>query len=199
MIFNKQIIFEIVRSFKRDMEERGHSLESIMASIESRKPDFDEFIAPQKKFADFIIEVLPTKLNKNDTQTLRVRSIQKYGIPNFSPCFLFDEGSKIEWVPCQRKLSRKASGLKFTSGPEMYYGQTVQVLEMDGMFGNLQELVYVEHHLQNSSTKYYGDLCHTLLKNADAPGSDNGTGLMQTLAAFSIRNLYEQQLKSVKA
>ena len=37
---------------QRDMEERGHSLESIMASIEARKPDFDAYIAPQKEFAD---------------------------------------------------------------------------------------------------------------------------------------------------
>jgi uridine kinase len=29
---------------QRDMAERGHSLESIKASIESRKPDFDAFI-----------------------------------------------------------------------------------------------------------------------------------------------------------
>merc|ERR1712174_173821 len=36
---------------QRDMEERGHSLESIMASIEARKPDFDAYIAPQKENA----------------------------------------------------------------------------------------------------------------------------------------------------
>merc|ERR1712194_707482 len=41
---------------QRDMEERGHSLESIMASIEARKPDFDAFIDPQKKDSDMIIE-----------------------------------------------------------------------------------------------------------------------------------------------
>jgi phosphoribulokinase len=29
---------------QRDMAERGHSLESIKASIEARKPDFDAFI-----------------------------------------------------------------------------------------------------------------------------------------------------------
>merc|ERR1719387_1831278 len=33
---------------QRDMAERGHSLESIQASIESRKPDFDAYIDPQK-------------------------------------------------------------------------------------------------------------------------------------------------------
>merc|ERR1712094_77502 len=44
---------------QRDMKERGHSLESIKASIESRKPDFDAYIDPQKKDADVIIEVCP--------------------------------------------------------------------------------------------------------------------------------------------
>ena len=29
---------------QRDMAERGHSLESIKASIDARKPDFDAFI-----------------------------------------------------------------------------------------------------------------------------------------------------------
>lgn len=42
---------------QRDMKERGHSLESIKASIEARKPDFDAYIDPQKKAADVIIQV----------------------------------------------------------------------------------------------------------------------------------------------
>ena len=32
------------QKFQRDMAERGHSLESIKASIEARKPDFDAYI-----------------------------------------------------------------------------------------------------------------------------------------------------------
>jgi len=42
---------------QRDMKERGHSLESIKASIEARRPDFDAYIDPQKKHADVIIQV----------------------------------------------------------------------------------------------------------------------------------------------
>jgi hypothetical protein len=42
---------------QRDMAERGHSLDSIKKSIESRKPDFDAYIDPQKKHADMIIQV----------------------------------------------------------------------------------------------------------------------------------------------
>lgn len=42
---------------QRDMAERGHSMESIKKSIESRKPDFDAYVDPQKKDADMIIQV----------------------------------------------------------------------------------------------------------------------------------------------
>merc|ERR1719181_86318 len=40
---------------QRDMEERGHSLESIQASIDARKPDFDAYVAPQRADADLVI------------------------------------------------------------------------------------------------------------------------------------------------
>jgi phosphoribulokinase len=66
---------------QRDMAERGHSLESIKASIDARKPDFDAYIDPQKKKADVIIEVLPTQLvpDEKEGKILRVRLIQKEG------------------------------------------------------------------------------------------------------------------------
>jgi phosphoribulokinase len=183
---------------QRDMEERGHSLESILASIEARKPDFDAFIAPQKEFADLIIEVLPTDLDKEDKKTLKVRNIQKVGVSDFSPAYVFDEGSKIEWTPPADKLASPAPGMKIASGPEEYYGKSVQVVEMDGSFDNLQELVYVESALKNTNTKFYGELTQAMLKLADAPGSNNGTGLMQTLAAFAIRSIYEKKTAAAK-
>ena len=46
---------------QRDMAERGHSLESIKASIEARKPDFDAYIDTQKKYADVIIQARCTQ------------------------------------------------------------------------------------------------------------------------------------------
>jgi len=183
---------------QRDMEERGHSLESIMASIEARKPDFDSYIAPQKENADLIIEVLPTDLDKEDKQTLKVRCIQKKGVADFNPCYIFDDGSDITWTPPADKLSSPAPGIKMASGPEEYFGKDVQVVTMDGSFDNLQELVYVESQLRNTNTKFYGELTQAMLKLADAPGSNNGTGLMQTLAAFAIREIYEKKSAAAK-
>lgn len=42
---------------QRDMAERGHSMETIKASIEARKPDFTAYIDPQKQHADMVVEV----------------------------------------------------------------------------------------------------------------------------------------------
>merc|ERR1711920_688556 len=69
---------------QRDMQERGHSLESIKASIEARKPDFDAYVAPQRSDADLIIQVLPTSLTQDDTgKILKVKFIQATAKDNF--------------------------------------------------------------------------------------------------------------------
>eukprot|EP01083_Nonionella_stella_P176161 615692_1 len=183
---------------QRDMEERGHSLESIMASIEARKPDFDAYIEPQKEFADYVIEVLPTDLDPEDKTTLKVRSIQKKGVADFNPTYLFDEGSEITWTPSSDKLSSPAPGMKLKYSQEEYFGNDVAVLEMDGSFDNIQELVYVESNLGNSNSKFYGEVTQAMLSLADSPGSNNGTGLMQTLAAFAIRELYNKKAATAK-
>jgi phosphoribulokinase len=183
---------------QRDMEERGHSLESIMASIEARKPDFDAYIEPQKAFADYVIEVLPTDLDPEDKKTLKVRAIQKKGVADFNPTYLFDEGSEIEWTPSADKLSSPAPGIKLAYSQEEYFGNDVSVLTMDGSFDNIQELVYVESNLGNANSKFYGEVTQAMLSLADSPGSNNGTGLMQTLAAFAIRELYAKKAAQAK-
>jgi len=183
---------------QRDMEERGHSLESIMASIEARKPDFDAYIEPQKEFADYVIECNPTALDPEDKSTLRVRAIQKNGVADFNPTYLFDEGSEIEWSPSADKLSSPAPGMKLKYTQEKYFGNDVSVVEMDGTFDNIQELVYVESNLGNTNSKFYGEITQAMLSLADSPGSNNGTGLMQTLAAFAIRELYNKKAAAAK-
>merc|ERR1711968_215896 len=157
---------------QRDMVERGHSLESIQQSIEARKPDFDAYVAPQRGDADVVI--------------------QKEGKANFDPAYLFDEGSTIEWTPCGKKLTCSYPGIKFAYGTDEFLGNDVTVLEMDGKFDNLQELIYVESHLSNTATKFYGELTQQMIKMGDSPGSDNGTGFFQTLASLKIREFYEK-------
>jgi len=179
---------------QRDMAERGHSLESIKASIEARKPDFDAYVDPQKQYADVVIQVLPTQLipDDNEGKILRVRMIMKEGVENFDAPYLFDEGSTISWIPCGRKLTCSYPGIKFFYGPDTFFGEEVSVLEMDGQFDKLEELIYVESHLSSTSTKFYGEITQQMLKYQNGPGSNNGTGLFQTLCGLKVRELYER-------
>eukprot|EP00746_Dinoflagellata_sp_MGD_P074937 gnl/MRDRNA2_/MRDRNA2_30203_c0_seq1.p1 gnl/MRDRNA2_/MRDRNA2_30203_c0~~gnl/MRDRNA2_/MRDRNA2_30203_c0_seq1.p1 ORF type:complete len:463 (+),score=111.27 gnl/MRDRNA2_/MRDRNA2_30203_c0_seq1:72-1460(+) len=176
----------------RDMEERGHSLESIKASIEARKPDFDAYVAPQRANSDLVIQVLPTELANDETgKILKVRFIQGKK-DNFDPAYLFDEGSTISWIPCGSKLSCDFPGMQLKYGPDTWFGKEVNVLEMDGQFNKVEELCYIESHLQNLDTKFYGEATQAMIKNKNSPGSNNGSGFFQTLAAFKLRSLYEK-------
>jgi phosphoribulokinase len=66
------------------------------------------------------------------------------------------------------------------------------VLEVDGRFDRLEEMIYLESHLSNLSTKYYGEMTELLLKHKEYPGSDNGSGLFQVLVGLKMRNAYER-------
>lgn len=186
---------------QRDMAERGHTYEDVLRSIQARKPDFDAYIDVQKKFADVVIEVLPTKLLPELDEAhkiLRVRLIQREGVSHFQPTYLFDEGSTIDWIPCGKKLTCSYPGIRMHYGPDEYYGQEVSVLELDGQFDNLEEVIYIENHLSSVSTKTYGELTELLRKNPDYPGSRNGSGLFQVIVGLKLRAVYDSIITGVE-
>lgn len=178
---------------QRDMAERGHTYEDVLASINARKPDFSAYIEPQKQHADIVIQVLPTQLLEDkESKLLRVRLVQKEGIPNLEPAYLFDEGSTIDWRPCGRKLTCAFPGIKMYYGPDSFMGNEVSILEVDGQFDNLEEMIYIESHLSKTGTKYYGEMTELLLHHKEYPGSTNGTGLFQVLVGLKMRETYEK-------
>ena len=185
---------KIAWKIQRDMSERGHTYEDVLAAINSRRPDFKAYIDPQKEFADVVIQVLPTELIKDDKErkVLRVQMIQRDGVEGFEPAYLFDEGSTIDWIPCGRKLTCSYPGIKMHYGPDVYYGHSVSVLEVDGQFDKLEEVIYIEQHLSKTSVKYGGELTELLLHHREYPGSTNGTGLFQVLTGLKMRATYER-------
>jgi phosphoribulokinase len=185
---------KIAWKIQRDMAERGHRYEDVIAAINARRPDFSAYIEPQREFADIVIQVLPTQLIPDDKErkVLRVRLIQRFGVEGLEPVYLFDEGSTINWIPCGRKLTCSWPGIKMFYGPDSYYGHDVSVLEVDGQFENLEEVSYIENHLSHTSAKYYGELTHLLLQHREYPGSNNGTGLFQVIAGLKMRATYER-------
>merc|ERR1711865_564906 len=104
---------------------------------------------------------------------------------------LMSEGSAVSWTPNAAKLASEV-GVKLANYDEDWYGNPVSVVEMDGAIDKLEEIIYLESQLCNTGTKYYGELSEQITKNKDSPGSDNGTGLMQTLCSFKIREVYEK-------
>lgn len=63
---------------------------------------------------------------------------------------------------------------------------------MDGQFNKLEELIYVERNLNNISTQFCGEITQQMMRHADFPGSNNGTGLFQTILRLKIRHLFHQ-------
>jgi phosphoribulokinase len=185
---------KIAWKIQRDMAERGHRYEDVLAAINSRRPDFEAYIEPQKEFADVVIQVLPTQLIKNDKErkVLRVRMLTREGKDELDPAYLFDEGSTIHWTPCGRKLTCSYPGMQMFYGSDVYYGRYVSVLEVDGQFDRLEEISYIESHLSNTSTKYPGEMTHLLLQHREYPGSNNGTGLFQVLTGLKMRATYDR-------
>jgi phosphoribulokinase len=185
---------KIAWKIKRDMAERGHRYEDVIAAINSRRPDFNAYIEPQKEFADVVIQVLPTNLIKNDKErkVLRVRMLQGENVEGLQPVYLFDQGSTIHWTPCGRKLTCSYPGMQMFYGSDVYYGHYVSVVEVDGQFDRLEEVSYIETHLSNTYTKYPGEMTHLLLQHREYPGSNNGTGLFQVLAGLQMRATYER-------
>lgn len=182
---------------QRDMAERGHTYDDVLAAINARKPDFSAYIEPQKEHADVVIQVLPTQLiDDKESKLLRVRLIQKEDIPTLETAYLFDEGSTIDWRPCGRKLTCAYPGIKMYYGPDNFMGNEVSILEVDGQFDNLEEMIYIESHLSKTGTKYYGEMTELLLQHKDYPGSNNGTGLFQVLVGLKMRQAYEKLVAS---
>merc|ERR1719181_2522637 len=180
---------------QRDIAERGATMEDVQAAIDARKPDFAAFVEPQKEKADIIVQVLLSDLIDDPTgKFLKVKLIQKKDTAT-SPAYFFDEGASVEWTPNPSKLTTKAPGVKIASYEDEWFGSPVSVIEMDGKVEDLEELVYVESQLCNAGTKYYGELTEQMTKNKEAPGSDNGTGLFQTVCSFKIREAYETLAK----
>ncbi len=42
---------------KRDVEERGHSLDALLKEMERRKPDYEKYVAPQRRKAEILIKI----------------------------------------------------------------------------------------------------------------------------------------------
>lgn len=70
---------ELRRYFKlkRDVQQRGHTVEHVISSLEKRGPDSQRFVHPQNRYADLILSLKPIHPRMleglNDTHPLRLK------------------------------------------------------------------------------------------------------------------------------
>lgn len=174
---------------QRDMAERGWTREQVEADIEKRKPDFAAFVAPQMEFSDIVISVLPSEISDKPVGThLKVKLIQKLGKDGLPPAYILNPNCKVVVDPTEIK----AECLKMASYKDKFYGQDVQVVEMDGKISDINEYVNIEGLLSDCAAKAPKELSSELIKvGPNSPGSLDGTGLFQTITALKLRNYYE--------
>jgi phosphoribulokinase len=179
------IVNEVKFAWKvqRDVAERGWTEEQVNEDIQKRLPDFSMFVDPQKADADVVLRYEPSD---KGLPYLKVKLIQK-------------KGGAFPMVTMKEDV--KSLSLEGTPGAtvKMYgddwFGNEVTVLEMDGEIdmGNMEEqLKAIESSLEGLNGKSSTELTDAMLKLKDSPGSENGTGVFQTVIAMKIRETYEK-------
>jgi phosphoribulokinase len=190
LYFDLSVPIKIQWKIQRDMAERGHSYNDVILAIESRRPDFEAYIDPQKAYADAALQILPAELppKPDNSQHLKVRLVQVDGIPHYESAYLFDRAiSDVCWRP---KFQHSDPELTFCYGTSSYYGKAASYLSIEGEFAP-NDAPSLERKLRNTAEKSYGELASLILKRTEYPGSRDGTSFFQVLIGLKLRALYE--------
>merc|ERR1712117_924627 len=165
---------------QRDVAERGWTEEQVKADIEKRLPDFSAYVDPQKANADVILRYEPSD---QGLPYLKVKLIQKKD-GNFPPISLKKDLT----------LTGSKPGATLKMYDDEWFGSPVTVVEMDGEIDmdNMEaQLKDIEENLEGLVASP-GELTEAMVKLKSSPGSQNGTGLLQTIIAMKVREVYEK-------
>nr|AAX13962.1 chloroplast phosphoribulokinase [Pyrocystis lunula] len=172
---------------QRDVAERGWTEEQVRADIDKRLPDFSAYVDPQKANADVILRYEPSD---QGLPYLKVKLIQK-------------KGGKFPPISLKKDLSLTGSkpGATMKMYDDDWFGNPVTVVEMDGeidMDNMADQLKEIEENLEGLAGSP-GELTEAMTKLRSSPGSQNGTGLLQTVIAMKVREVYERLTAKVGA
>merc|ERR1719436_103427 len=76
-----------------------------------------------------------------------------------------------------------------------WFGNSVTVVEMDGEIdmNNMEaQLKEIEDSIEGLNAKSPSELTEAMVKLKSSPGSQNGTGMLQTVIAMKVREIYEK-------
>merc|ERR1712232_1099380 len=166
---------------QRDVAERGWTEEQVKEDIEKRLPDFSKFVDPQKGDADVILRYEPSD---KGLPFLKVKLIQK-------------KGGNFPMVTLKKELTLTGSeaGATLKMYDDEWFGSEVSVVEMDGEIdmNNMEaQLKEIEDNIEGLASKSPTELTDAMVKLKSSPGSQNGTGMLQTVIAMKVREVYEK-------
>merc|ERR1712204_93895 len=166
---------------QRDVAERGWTEEQARADIEKRLPDFSAYVDPQKANADVILRYEPSD---QGLPYLKVKLIQK-------------KGSLFPAITLKKDIVLTGSkpGAKLNMYEDDWFGSPATVIEMENMEAQLKE---IEENIEGLVASP-GELVSAMTKLKASPGSQNGTGLLQTVIAMKVREVYEKLTSKVAA
>lgn len=127
---------------KRDTQKRGYTEEQVLAEMTKREPDSEQFIRPQRQWADLVVSFYPPVEEPQDTNGhLNVRLVLRPNIPH---------PDLMQVVSSEVTHSKSAIRL----GLDRDMGKPVDVLEIDG-HATSEQVVELEHFI-------CGDIPHLL-------------------------------------
>mmetsp|Transcript_68413 Transcript_68413/g.158735 ORF Transcript_68413/g.158735 Transcript_68413/m.158735 type:complete len:413 (+) Transcript_68413:61-1299(+) len=165
---------------QRDVAERGWTEEQVREDINKRLPDFSAYVDPQKANADVVLRYEPSD---KDLPYLKVKLIQK-------------KGGKFPPITLKKDLTLTGStpGATLKMYDDEWFGSPVTVVEMDGEIDmdNMEaQLKEIEENIEGLSSSP-GEFTEAMVKLKSSPGSQNGTGMLQTIIALKVREVYDK-------
>merc|ERR1712217_593274 len=177
------IVNEVKFAWKvqRDVAERGWTEEQVKEDIEKRLPDFSAFVDPQKANADVVLRYEPSD---KGLPFLKVKLIQK-------------KGGAFPMITLKKDMTLTGSepGATLKMYDDDWFGNAVTVVEMDGEIDmdNMEaQLKEIEENMEGLNAKSTNELTEAMVKLKSSPGSQNGTGMLQTVIAMKVREIYEK-------
>merc|ERR1712232_336978 len=166
---------------QRDVAERGWTEEQVRQDIDKRLPDFSAYVDPQKANADVVLRYEPSD---KGLPFLKVKLIQK-------------KGGAFPMVTLKESVTLTGSkpGATLKMYDDDWFGSQVTVVEMDGEIDmdNMEaQLKEIEENIEGLNAKSSGELTEAMLNLKSSPGSQNGTGMLQTVIAMKVREIYEK-------
>merc|ERR1719219_1007802 len=166
---------------QRDVAERGWTEDQVREDIEKRLPDFSQYVDPQKANADVVLRYEPSE---KGLPYLKVKLIQK-------------KGGAFPAISLKKDMALTGSkpGATLKMYDDDWFGSPVTVVEMDGEIDmdNMEaQLKEIEANIDGLNAKSAGELTEAMVKLKSSPGSQNGTGMLQTVIAMKVREIYEK-------